>query len=84
VLQILGSDFGGLSKAEIECRLAQFGLNELQKKKRTSPSVMLRQFTSFLVLLLVAAAAVSLILGDQIEAIVIMAIVVLAGVLGFI
>ncbi len=84
-IQILGSDYGGLSKAEAEHRLAQFGLNELQEKKRASPLVMLlRQFASFLVLLLIAAAVVSLVMGDHVEAIAIMAIIILAGVLGFI
>lgn len=58
VLQTLESGHSGLSEAEAKGRLAQFGRNELQEKKRTSPLVMLlRQFTSFLVLLLIVAAA---------------------------
>lgn len=85
VLQSLESGHSGLSKAEVERRLAQFGLNELQKKKKISPMVMLlRQFTNFLVVLLIVAAFVSLMLGDEVEFIAIMAIVVLAGVLGFV
>ena len=60
VLQSLESGHSGLSRTEVDRRLAQFGLNELQKKKMTPPMVMLlRQFTSFLVLLLIAAAVVA-------------------------
>ncbi len=33
-IQTLGSDFGGLSKAEAKGRLAQFRLNGLHEKKR--------------------------------------------------
>lgn len=85
VLQTLKTGCNGLSKEEAEHRLAKFGRNELEEKGGISPLILLlKQFTSFLEILLIAAAAVSLIMGDYVQAIVIVAVIILAGVLGFI
>ena len=54
----------GLSSEEAEKRLAQDGLNEFGKKKHTGIAVkFLNQFKSFMIIVLIAAAAISGIVG---------------------
>ena len=75
----------GLSPEEAARRLQEIGPNELGGRDRPHyAAVALRQFADPLVLLLVVAAAVSFLIGEQIEAAVIAAIVVLNAVLGFV
>ena len=75
----------GLSEAEILNRLAKFGRNELIEHGKKSPwHILLDQFKETMVLVLIAAAAISAILSDWKDAIAILAIVVLNAILGFI
>jgi Ca2+-transporting ATPase len=74
----------GLADAEAGARLEQYGPNELvERDTRTPAQILIEQFTGFMTLILIGAAVVSLILGDFLDAIVIMAIVVLNAALGF-
>lgn len=74
----------GLSDAEARMRLTRFGPNDLIEKKRKSPLVMfLGQFTDFMILVLIAAAVVSGIVGEPADTIAIAVIVLLNAVLGF-
>ncbi len=82
----LGADTGkGLSSQEAARRLAQSGENVLDAGERASAlAILAGQFKSFLVLLLLAAAAVSgPVLGEWLDAGVILGIVLLNGLLGF-
>ena len=73
----------GLSSAEVEKRLQQYGPNELKEKPRPSFfQLVLVQLNNFIVILLIIASIVSALLGDYIEAGVIMLIVVLNAALG--
>ncbi len=85
VVQRLGSDArSGLTTAEATQRLTQYGPNELvERGGRTKWQILIEQFANILTLILIAAAIVSVFLGDEIEAVVILAIVVLNGILGF-
>jgi P-type Ca2+ transporter type 2C len=75
----------GLSAAEAQARLAQHGPNELRERPPTPFwKLVLAQLNNFIVILLIVAAVVSALLGDVIEAVVILAIVVLNAVLGVI
>lgn len=82
----LGTDrTTGLSQAETQKRTDQFGLNTLKKKKSHGLLYKIAaQFTDFLIVILIAAAAVSIFAGEIIDGIIIMAIVLLNGTLGFI
>ena len=73
----------GLSPAEAQTRLDQHGPNELKERPRAPwwKSV-IDQLNNFVVILLIVASVISALLGDTIEAVVIMAIVVLNAVLG--
>jgi Ca2+-transporting ATPase len=75
----------GLSEAEAAGRLAFYGENRTRRPERPSyAAIAARQLADPLVLLLVAAAAVSAVIGDGIEAVAIALIVALNAVLGFV
>ncbi|MEW5985451.1 MAG: cation-translocating P-type ATPase [Chloroflexota bacterium] len=84
VLQELKSDgAAGLSAAEAERRLQQYGLNELVERGVKSPwRILWEQLTAVMVLILIIAAVVSAFLGDWEDTVVILAIVVMNALLG--
>jgi Ca2+-transporting ATPase len=85
VLQKLQTDPEvGLSSAEAQQRLEQYGYNELIERGVKSPWLILwDQLREVMVVILIIAAIVSAFLGDIRDVIVIMAIVVLNAALGF-
>jgi Ca2+-transporting ATPase len=75
----------GLSQSEAQKRLAHYGSNELQKEKRSSRIKMfLEQFTDILIVILLVATALSVAIGEIVDAIVIIAIVLATAILGFV
>lgn len=75
----------GLSVQEAEHRLTTYGENRLKQKSRLSPwSIFFSQFTDFMVLVLIGAAVVSALLGELIDALTIVAIIILNALLGLI
>ncbi|HAA90588.1 MAG: ATPase, P-type (Transporting), HAD superfamily, subfamily IC [Thermoanaerobacterales bacterium 50_218] len=85
VAKLLNTDLEkGLTPQEAEKRLSTYGYNELvEAKKRTPFQMFLDQFKELLVLLLVVAAGISLAIGETLDALVIMTIVVLNAIVGF-
>ncbi|MGC9358191.1 MAG: cation-translocating P-type ATPase, partial [Anaerolineae bacterium] len=82
-LEVEGST--GLSPAEAKRRLEEYGYNELEEKPPISFWERLwQQLTSFVVIILIVSAVISALLGDVIEAGVIMAIVALNAAIGVI
>ncbi|HDR5140316.1 TPA: calcium-translocating P-type ATPase, SERCA-type [Bacillus anthracis] len=74
----------GLTEKEAEGRIKKFGTNELEEAKRPSAlMVFLAQFKDFMVLVLFGATIVSAFLGEYIDSIAIVAIVIINGILGF-
>jgi Ca2+-transporting ATPase len=74
----------GLNKDQVAERFHQFGPNALVTiGKQAWYRVLARQFADALVIILIAAALVSLLLGDLGDAITILVIVVFNGALGF-
>ena len=82
---MLGVDLQlGLPPDEATRRLAHFGANEIvERAQRSLARVAMAQFTDFMIVVLIAAALVSWLVGDGRDAIVILAIVALNGVIGF-
>lgn len=75
----------GLSQKEAERRLREYGPNELQHESGPSPwQIFVKQFQDFMILVLLGAAAISAFLGEVLDAIAVLAIVVLNAVLGFV
>jgi len=84
VIKNLNTSLEGLSENEAKKRVEKFGYNEIVKKKGISKiSIFLRQFKSFLVLILIAAAIISIFIGEILDAVVILIIVVLNAIFGF-
>ena len=80
-----GANLQGLSEQEAAARLETFGPNVLQGRAATPAwRVLLRQFSGALILILLIAAMVALAVGETVDAIVILAIVALNGLLGFV
>jgi P-type Ca2+ transporter type 2C len=75
----------GLSAAEAKSRLAQNGRNVLvEKARRSLLRMLLDQFSDFMILVLIAAAVISGLIGDVKDTIAIIVIVVLNAVIGFV
>lgn len=75
----------GLTEEEAKKRLKQFGYNKLDEGEKV-PAIFLflAQFKDFMVIVLLAATLISGLLGEYIDAITIILIVLLNGILGFI
>ncbi|MFY9345040.1 MAG: cation-translocating P-type ATPase [Planctomycetota bacterium] len=83
VLVGIGSTAGGLTADEARRRLVECGPNELKQARQSSyVEVLLGQFRSFIVWLLIAAAAVSGVLGEWVDSLAIATIVVLNALIG--
>jgi Ca2+-transporting ATPase len=83
----LGSDLSaGLISSEAASRLARYGRNQLQEAPGRSPwGIFLDQFKDFIIWVLIAAAIVSgVALKELVDALAIVAIVILNAILGFI
>jgi Ca2+-transporting ATPase len=74
----------GLTKAEAARRLEEYGPNELVERGAKSPwAILLEQFTGVMIVILMISAVVSVLLGETLDAIVILIIVALNAFLGF-
>ena len=75
----------GLNLTEVEDRLKKYGHNQLEEKEGVSPIMLfLGQFNDFIVWVLIAAAIVSGFMGEWIDALAIIAIVIINAIIGFI
>ncbi|HBG92308.1 MAG TPA: ATPase, partial [Nitrospiraceae bacterium] len=84
-IEALNSSIQGISSEEAQKRLAEYGPNELKEKKKKTPLMMfLDQFRDFMILVLIAAAVISGIIGEPSDTIAIAVIVILNAVIGFI
>ncbi len=81
---VLGTQLNhGLSMPEVQTKQTKFGRNELETEQVKSIWIMLiEQFKGFLIILLFSAAIISGLLGEWLDSVVIMTIVVLNAVLG--
>lgn len=74
----------GLSRSEAKLRLNQFGPNQLLEPQTASAvHIFFGQFSNFIIWILIAAALIAGALGEWIDALAIIVIVVLNGLLGF-
>lgn len=74
----------GLSKAEAQRRLLEFGANQLLEQQKISTLYLLfNQFSNFIVWVLIAAAVIAGFLKEWIDALAIIVIVILNALLGF-
>ncbi|MDP4284051.1 MAG: cation-translocating P-type ATPase [Bacteroidota bacterium] len=84
VFELLDSRPQGLTIADAEEKFLQYGPNELQEgKKKSIAGMLLAQFKDVMILILLAAAIISGIIGDLNDTIVILVIVLLNAAIGF-
>ncbi len=84
VLARLDSGAGGLTPAEADRRLARYGPNSLSVRPPVPAwTILVAQFRSLIVLLLVVAAALAFAVGDHLEALAIWAVLALNVAIGF-
>jgi len=84
-MERLGSADSGLSALEASQRLAKYGPNELKEGKKISRlAIFAAQFRSLLVIILIAATILSALVGEIIDAIAILVIVILNGIFGYV
>ena len=84
-LDALKSRRSGLTEEEARARQLQFGPNELQRKKKTSPVIaFLKQFMSPLIYVLLAAGIVTLAVHEYLDAGVIFVVLLANAVIGYV
>ena len=75
----------GLSQAGAEQRLAKHGKNQLQEGKKSGPwALFFAQFNNFIIWVLIAAGIISGVMGEVVDTLAIIGIVILNAVLGFV
>lgn len=75
----------GLHEAQVQLRVERHGPNELQGHGQRGPLALLaEQFKDFVVLVLLAAAVISGVIGDVIDTVAIVVIVLLNALIGFV
>lgn len=85
VLEELRTSPLGLNEEEVQQRLNAYGLNQLEETKRaTAFHLFLNQFKDVFVIMLLIATAISFLVGEPIDALIIAVIVVLNAVVGFV
>jgi len=85
LLQNLQTNEKGLSSQEAKKRLEENGLNEIAKKdKKSGWMILLQQFTNPLIFILIVASIIAFFLGESADAIIIIVIVSINGILGFV
>jgi Ca2+-transporting ATPase len=85
VIEKLGTDQHGLTTDEARARIEKYGPNELKHEERASPwMLLLNQFKNILIIILLLATALSVAIGETVDAAIIAVIVVFSAVLGFI
>ncbi|MBW4360930.1 cation-translocating P-type ATPase [Flavobacterium taihuense] len=83
--QLLNSSPKGLDSITASELLLGNGKNQIADQKKKTPFQMfLHQFTDFMILVLIAAAIISGIIGDLVDTIIILAIIMINAVVGFI
>jgi Mg2+-importing ATPase len=84
LLQQLQTTSQGLTSGEARRRITQYGANLLKPRKRaTALSLLLSQFKSPIILILIFASVLSFFLHNPVDAVIISVIVLVSGLLGF-
>ncbi len=85
LLTSLKTTENGLQQADAEQRLKQYGQNTISTQKQaTALRLLLKQFKSPLVLILIVAAIISAVVGEWVDASLVLAIVLGSTILGFV
>ncbi|MBN8787177.1 MAG: HAD-IC family P-type ATPase, partial [Terrimonas sp.] len=84
-LKVARTSIEGLNDTDAKARLEEYGYNELIAKKKTPAIIFfMRQFKDVMILVLVAAAIISAVIGELTDTIVIIVIIFINAIIGFI
>src|SRR3989344_4878517 len=84
VMEKVGSNERGLNQKDVSNRLNVYGRNQLKKTRHFDAiKVFLEQFKSFLIIILIFAAVLAFFMESKVDAVVIVAIIILNSFLGF-
>ncbi len=84
LLKKLGTSDKGLEESEARSRLDEYGMNEIKRKRKISKlKIFANQFTSPLVIILIIATLLSALIGEMLDALVILIILAFNAVFGF-
>ncbi len=83
VLKELNTGIDGLIQDEAKKRLKLHGPNKLEEEEEKLYKVLLRQFLNPLIIILLIAGLVALLIGDEKDALVIWAVIIINGFIGF-
>ena len=85
ITQLLHTTSSGLDAVTASNRLCEHGKNQIEDtKKNTVLQMILSQLSDFMILILIAAALISGIIGDVTDTIIILAIIIMNATVGFI
>lgn len=85
ITQLLNTTPSGIDDITASERLCEHGKNQIEdKKKKTILQMVLSQLSDFMILILIAAAIISGIIGDITDTIIILAIIIINAAVGFI
>ena len=85
VLEVIKTSTEGLSQDEARKRLLKHGPNELKESKKSTPlGMFLDQFKDFMIIVLIVAAIISGTIGEAVDTIAIVVIVILNAIIGFV
>jgi Ca2+-transporting ATPase len=85
ISQLLNTSPSGIDNISAAQRVKEYGKNQItDKKKKSVFQMLLHQLTDFMILILIAAAIISGVLGDVTDTVIILAIIILNAVVGFI
>lgn len=85
VIQHLHTGFDGLTDREANERLRVYGLNKIKEEKGiSSAAIFIKQMKEPLIIILLVAIIISAFVGELVDAIIIIAIVILSALVGFI
>ncbi len=84
LLQQLGTGYDGLTSIEAEKKLDIYGPNSIKAQRSTSSlSLLVSQFTSPIIIILLASALLAFVTSDSIDGLIITSIVLLSSLVGF-
>lgn len=84
VLKELNTTEKGLAPSEAEKRIRRYGKNILKEKEKISPiKIFIEQFNSPVVWILIGALIISFVIGEKVDAIVIVIILIINAIIGF-
>ncbi|MGC9365959.1 MAG: cation-translocating P-type ATPase [bacterium] len=85
VISFFNSSLQGLTERQADQNLQKYGYNQIKKQKSISVwEILISQFNSFIIYILIGAVIISLILGEYLDSVVILIILLMNSILGFI